>query len=123
MAKITGVGGIFFRSKDPKALAAWYRDVLGFEIESYGASLLRYDTPGHPEFVVWTPVSPGSDQFAPSMREFMINLGGRRSRRHGCGAGSQGRDDPRPPGRGLRPLRLDRGSRRHKIELWQAAAE
>jgi catechol 2,3-dioxygenase-like lactoylglutathione lyase family enzyme len=75
MAKITGVGGIFFRSKDPKALAAWYRDVLGFEIESYGAALLRYDAPGHPEFVVWTPVSPGSDQFAPSTREFMINLG------------------------------------------------
>lgn len=74
MAKITGFGGIFFRAKDPKALAAWYRDVLGFEIESYGAALLRYDTPGHPEFVVWTPFSETTDHFAPSTREFMVNF-------------------------------------------------
>jgi catechol 2,3-dioxygenase-like lactoylglutathione lyase family enzyme len=74
MAKITGFGGIFFRAKDPKALAAWYRDVLGFEIESYGAALLRYDAPGHPEFVVWTPFAESTEHFAPSTREFMVNF-------------------------------------------------
>jgi hypothetical protein len=34
---ITGIGGIFFKSKDPKALTAWYRDVLGLPVESWGA--------------------------------------------------------------------------------------
>ena len=45
---ITGVGGIFFTSKDPKPLAAWYRDVLGLPVESWGGAALRYDAPGHP---------------------------------------------------------------------------
>lgn len=35
---ITGVGGIFFKSKDPKALTAWYRDVLGLKIETWGGA-------------------------------------------------------------------------------------
>ena len=36
MAKVTGVGGIFFKARDPKALAAWYRDALGFAVEAWG---------------------------------------------------------------------------------------
>ena len=74
MARITGFGGIFFKAKDPKALAAWYRDTLGIAIESYGAALLRYDAPGHPEFVVWNPFAENTEYFAPSTREFMINF-------------------------------------------------
>ena len=34
MAKVLGIGGVFFTSKDPKRLAAWYRRALGFEIEA-----------------------------------------------------------------------------------------
>ena len=45
---ITGVGGVFFKAKDPKALAAWYRDVLGLPLESWGGASLRYDAPKHP---------------------------------------------------------------------------
>src|ERR1700733_8903651 len=74
MAKITGFGGIFFKARDPKALAAWYRDTLGLAIEEYGAALLRYDAPGHPEFVVWNPFAEDTKYFAPSTREFMINF-------------------------------------------------
>ena len=74
MARITGIGGIFFRSADPKALAAWYRDTLGIVLEEYGAALLRYDAPGHPEFVVWNPFAQDTTYFAPSTREFMINF-------------------------------------------------
>jgi catechol 2,3-dioxygenase-like lactoylglutathione lyase family enzyme len=72
--RITGVGGIFVRSKDPKALAAWYRDVLGIPLESWGGALLRYDAPGHPPMVVWNAYSPKSDYAAPSTREFMIDF-------------------------------------------------
>lgn len=74
MARITGVGGIFFKSPDPKNLAAWYRDVLGLELSEYGGAMLSYETPGHPPFVVWSPFARETDYFAPSSREFMVNF-------------------------------------------------
>jgi len=72
MARITGVGGIFFRSSDPKALSAWYRDTLGLPIEDWGGALLNGNS--GPPHVVWSPFSAGTDHFKPSTREFMINL-------------------------------------------------
>jgi catechol 2,3-dioxygenase-like lactoylglutathione lyase family enzyme len=72
--RITGVGGIFFHSKDPKALRRWYRDVLGVSLESWGGALLRYDAPGHPPMVVWRAFPQTTDYFAPSTREFMIDF-------------------------------------------------
>jgi len=71
---ITGVGGIFFKSKDPKALAAWYRDVLGLPVADWGGAPLRYDSPGHPPMLVWSPFPHTSDYMAPSAREFMLNF-------------------------------------------------
>lgn len=74
MARITGVGGIFFKARDPKALSAWYRDVLGIELSEWGGAMLRYDTPGHPECVVWSPFAADTKHFDPSTREFMVNF-------------------------------------------------
>ena len=74
MARVTGFGGIFFKSPDPKALSAWYRDVLGIEPSEYGGAMLRYDAPGHPEFVVWNPFAADTQYFEPSKREFMVNF-------------------------------------------------
>jgi predicted enzyme related to lactoylglutathione lyase len=71
--RITGVGGVFFKAKDPKALAAWYRDVLGLPLEAWGGAALRYDAPKHPPAVVWSTFPASTDYFAPSTREFMIN--------------------------------------------------
>ena len=71
---ITGLGGVFMKSKDPKALAAWYRDVLGMPIESWGGAMLSYDAPGHPHVLVWNAFSDKTDYFAPSTREFMLNF-------------------------------------------------
>jgi len=71
---ITGVGGVFFKSKNPKALSAWYRDVLGMEVQPWGGAMLRYDAPGHPPMVIWSPFAENSDEMAGSTREFMINL-------------------------------------------------
>ncbi len=48
MAQITGIGGIFFKSADPKALGAWYREVLGLDVQDWGGALLPYDAPKHP---------------------------------------------------------------------------
>ena len=72
--RVTGVGGIFFKSKDPKALAAWYRDVLGLTIEPWGGAMLKYDAPGHPSVLAWTPFKSTTGYMAPSAREFMIDF-------------------------------------------------
>jgi predicted enzyme related to lactoylglutathione lyase len=74
MARITGIGGIFFKAKDPKALSAWYGDVLGIAIEDWGGAMLRYDAPGHPPMAVWAPFAQNTDYFAPSTASFMINF-------------------------------------------------
>lgn len=71
---ITGIGGVFVTSKDPKALAAWYRDVLGIVIEPWGGAILRYDAPGHPPVAVWTVLRETSPQIAPSSRGFMLDF-------------------------------------------------
>ena len=71
---ITGVGGVFVTSKDPKALAKWYRDVLGIKLEPWGGAILRYDAPGHPPMALWNAMPESSDEIAPSHREFMINF-------------------------------------------------
>ena len=71
---VTGVGGVFVKSKDPKALAQWYRDVLGLEIRPWGGAAMPFDTPGHPPKVSWTPFPATSDVMSPSTREFMINF-------------------------------------------------
>jgi catechol 2,3-dioxygenase-like lactoylglutathione lyase family enzyme len=74
VGRITGVGGIFVKSKDPKALAAWYRDVLGIPLEPWGGATLRYDAPGHPPVVVWNALPSSSHYTDPSPREFMLDL-------------------------------------------------
>ena len=71
---VTGFGGVFVTSKDPKALAAWYRDVLGIPLESWGGAILRYDAPDHPPMALWNAMPSGSDEITPSKREFMINF-------------------------------------------------
>jgi predicted enzyme related to lactoylglutathione lyase len=71
---ITGLSGVFVTSKDPKALAAWYRDVLGIRLEAWGGAILRYDAPGHPPMALWNAMPRESDEIAPSHREFMINF-------------------------------------------------
>jgi catechol 2,3-dioxygenase-like lactoylglutathione lyase family enzyme len=71
---VTGLGGVFVKSKNPKALSAWYRDVLGLEVQPWGGAMLRYDAPGHPPMALWSPFAANSDEMAGSTREFMINL-------------------------------------------------
>jgi catechol 2,3-dioxygenase-like lactoylglutathione lyase family enzyme len=71
---VTGLGGVFVTSKDPKALAAWYKDVLGINLESWGGAILRYDAQGHPPMALWNAMPANSDEIAPSHREFMINF-------------------------------------------------
>jgi catechol 2,3-dioxygenase-like lactoylglutathione lyase family enzyme len=73
MARITGFGGVLFLSADPKALAAWYRDKLGLNIEDWGGAMIRADGAGPPHGV-WAPFAKNTSYFDPSSREFMINF-------------------------------------------------
>ena len=72
MAKVVGVGGVFFKSKDGAALREWYRDVLGLESQDWGAFFKPLtDTPG--AGTVWSPFKADTDYFEPSTSSFMIN--------------------------------------------------
>lgn len=71
--RITGVGGVFFKAKDPKALAAWYRDVLGLPLEAWGGAALRYDAAKHPPALIWNAFPASTTYFSPSTGAFMIN--------------------------------------------------
>lgn len=72
--RITGLGGLFVRSPNPKALAAWYRDVLGIKLEKWGGALFPAATPGHPPESLWNAMPTNSDEIVPSKRDFMINF-------------------------------------------------
>lgn len=78
MAKVIGVGGIFFHSPDPSALMAWYADALGLEINDYGgADFLHADAgKAFPKGArtIFSGFKTGTDYFKPSDKPFMINL-------------------------------------------------
>lgn len=75
MAKVLGVGGIFFKTKDDAALKAWYLRVLGLEISDWGMFFtpdMVKDKPG--AGTVFSPFKADSDYFAPSDKDYMFNL-------------------------------------------------
>ena len=71
---VTGIGGVFVKSKGPKALAQWYREVLGLDVKAWGGAAFPFDAPGHPPKVSWTAFPESGDYMNPSTREFMINF-------------------------------------------------
>jgi len=76
MAKVTGIGGVFFKSKgDGKALAAWYQKHLGLTLEPWGGAILRWpdDKADDKGLTVWHVAGKDSKWFNPSSSSFMIN--------------------------------------------------
>ena len=76
MAKVTGIGGVFFKSKgDGKSLAAWYRQHLGLALEDWGGAILRWpdDKAEDQGVTVWHVAAHDSKWFSPSQSSFMIN--------------------------------------------------
>jgi predicted enzyme related to lactoylglutathione lyase len=73
--KVTGVGGIFFFSADPKGTREWYAKNLGLEINDWGSTFesRNISKPDEITQLQWTPFKNGSQYFAPSKKEFMIN--------------------------------------------------
>jgi predicted enzyme related to lactoylglutathione lyase len=76
MKRVTGIGGIFFKAKDPKALQAWYKRHLGIDVQPWGGAAFEWtDGDGKPiaGTTAWNIASAQSDQFAPSTAPFMVN--------------------------------------------------
>lgn len=75
MKKVTGIGGIFFKCKNPKAVTEWYKTHLGFDTNDYGASFewRLADDAEKTGLTQWTPFAEDTKYFEPSAKDFMIN--------------------------------------------------
>jgi len=75
MRRVTGIGGVFFKAKDPKALAEWYRLHLGLDVQEWGGVAFRWadDNASGAGTTVWSPFKDDTSYFAPSTASFMIN--------------------------------------------------
>jgi predicted enzyme related to lactoylglutathione lyase len=75
-ARVTGIGGIFFKARDPDALRTWYRDHLGVTLTDWGGAVFEptLTSPGgRPSTLVWSIFPADTEYFGPSTAGFMIN--------------------------------------------------
>ncbi len=117
---VNGIGGVFIKAKDPKALAAWYRDVLGLPLQAWGGAVLRYDASTPPPAAAWNALPASSSYFAPSTSGFMIDyavddMDALLARLHAKGVDVLKRVDDEGTGRFAWILDPEG----NKIELWQ----
>lgn len=76
MQRVTGIGGIFFKAKDPVALRAWYKTHLGIDVQDWGGAAFRWvDAAGAPTpgTTVWNIAPETTDYYAPGTAPFMVN--------------------------------------------------
>ena len=75
MKKVTGIGGIFFKCKDPEKMKEWYKTHLGFDTGPYGTSFewRQGDDPAKIGSTQWSPFAETTKYFEPSAKDFMIN--------------------------------------------------
>jgi predicted enzyme related to lactoylglutathione lyase len=73
--KITGIGGVFFKCKDPKQLKEWYKLHLNMDVTPYGANFEwnSLEQPGKKGSTAWSPLNEKTKYFEPSAKDFMIN--------------------------------------------------
>jgi predicted enzyme related to lactoylglutathione lyase len=75
MKKVTGIGGIFFKTKQTESLKEWYSKNLGLKTNDYGSAFEFRDAnePQRKAYAVWSPFAADTDYFKPSDKEFMVN--------------------------------------------------
>lgn len=74
MTRVTGIGGVFFKAKDPAALRAWYKKHLGIDVQVWGGAKFRWvDGSGHPASGTTAWMIGDGKNFAPSTASFMVN--------------------------------------------------
>ena len=74
MKKVTGIGGIFFKCKNPAQIKEWYSKNLGINCDEYGSMFEWIQTGnGQKGYTQWSPFEDATKYFQPSSKEFMIN--------------------------------------------------
>jgi glyoxylase I family protein len=68
--RVQGIGGVFFRARDPQALARWYEQHLGIPVEDWGGSVMRAEAG---DVTVWSPFKDDTEYFGPSGQQLMVN--------------------------------------------------
>lgn len=73
--KVTGIGGIFFKSEDPQKIKEWYGKNLGLAIDAYGSpfEFRNANRPDEINYLMWSPFAEKTEYFLPSEKQFMIN--------------------------------------------------
>ena len=75
MQRVTGIGGIFFKSQDSKRLGAWYREHLGLDVSDWGGVAFQWGGPDSPPgMTLWSPFAADTAYMAPSTASFMVNF-------------------------------------------------
>lgn len=72
MERVAGIGGVFFRARDPGGLAAWYRDHLGVPVEA-DQSYATFESSGAGEHTVWSAFPNDTEYFGPGSAPLMVN--------------------------------------------------
>jgi predicted enzyme related to lactoylglutathione lyase len=77
MERVTGIGGIFIKARDPELMKDWYRRHLGIDVQAWGGTAFRWHHPDRPEpdggSTAWSIFPADSGYFAPSAAPFMVN--------------------------------------------------
>ena len=76
MKRVTGIGGLFFKAKDPKKIKEWYAKHLGFEADENGTVRFGWKDNENPQetgWTIWSPFEQNTTYFEPSKKSFMFN--------------------------------------------------
>jgi len=71
--RVTGIGGLFFKTEDPVKLKEWYKNHLGFNVNDWGCTFLWKDKNNQQASTQWSPFKSDTDYFNPSKKEYMFN--------------------------------------------------
>ncbi|RAI83714.1 VOC family protein [Algoriphagus yeomjeoni] len=73
--RVTGIGGIFFKVKDPAKTKDWYQTHLGLNTDAYGTTFKwrQFENSNKKGFTQWSPMKDDTQYFKPSEMEFMVN--------------------------------------------------
>lgn len=72
--RVTGIGGLFFKSKSPKTIKAWYGKHLGLPIDDYGCTFWWKDQQDNDCSTQWSAFGDDTNYFDPSTQPFMVNF-------------------------------------------------
>ncbi|WP_298419305.1 VOC family protein [uncultured Kordia sp.] len=72
--RVTGLGGFFFKTEDPKGLKNWYGKHLGLPVDDYGCTFWWKDKDGNDCSTQWSPFAKDTTYFKPSEKQFMMNF-------------------------------------------------